>query len=65
MRGAKKPAVVLAALAFAGAMAFAGGTAGAPSPTTVSHDVAAGHGGDGCDNWGDCWDTWGSGGALW
>ncbi|MEV5709776.1 hypothetical protein [Actinoallomurus sp. NPDC052274] len=60
MRGAKKPAVAMAGLALAGAIAFAFGAPGAPSTATASHHVAVGHGGDGCDNWGDCWDTWGA-----
>ncbi|MFL6054942.1 MAG: hypothetical protein ACJ72W_18790 [Actinoallomurus sp.] len=62
MRRAKKPAVAMAGLAFAGAMVFAFGVTGAP--TTPQH-VVAGHTGDGCDNWGDCWDTWGVGGGFW
>jgi hypothetical protein len=65
MRGTKKPAVALVGLALAGATAFASGMAGAPPTTTAAHHVVAGHGGDGCDNWGDCWDTWGAGSASW
>lgn len=63
MRRARKPAVAMAGLAFAGAMALAFGATGAP--TTTPQHVVAGHAGDGCDNWGDCWDTWGRGGGFW
>ncbi|WP_460352519.1 hypothetical protein [Actinoallomurus acanthiterrae] len=65
MRTPKKPAIVIAGLSLAGAIALACGGARTPPMAAAPHHVAAGHAGhagDGCDNWGDCWDTWGGGG---
>jgi hypothetical protein len=65
MRRAKKPAVAMAGLAFAGAMALVFGSAGASPATATSQHLVAAHGGGGCENWGDCWDTWRLGGRMW
>ncbi|GAA4640135.1 hypothetical protein GCM10023196_104430 [Actinoallomurus vinaceus] len=72
MRTPKKPAIAIAGLSLAGAMALACGGARTPPLTATPHHVVAGHvvaghvvaghAGDGCDSWGDCWDTWGGGG---
>jgi hypothetical protein len=64
MRRAKKPAILMAGLALTGAMALVSGGARTP-PMAAPHHVVAGHVGGGCDNWGDCWDTWGLGGDGW
>ena len=65
MRTPKKPAIVIAGLSLAGAIALACGGARTPPMTATPHHVVAGHAGDGCDSWGDCWDTWGGGGGDW
>jgi hypothetical protein len=65
MRRAKRSAVAVAGLAFTGAMVFASGATGALGAPAEPHHAVAGPTGGGCDNWGDCWDTWGLGGDGW
>lgn len=68
MRITKKLAVAVSGLVFAGAAVptvAATASVGRPSASVASHHVVAGYWTDGCDSWGDCWDTWSNGGGWW